>query len=79
MSAINNFKSFKRAAEVFLKIKGKILVFNSNIGWIVIDEHAQPLKSDILRLSIIDLNTEALNGDPAGIETWESLTAKHFH
>lgn len=77
MKALNKFRNYSRAVDLFLSREGKALVFNSNIGWVVTGEHTQKLKADIIRLSPMDLEREAINDDPAGIATWQSLTAKH--
>ena len=77
MSAANSFKNYKRAVELFLTRKDKALVFNSRIGWVVTGEHTRPLKSDTIRLTATDLNQATLNDDPAGLATWQVLSAKH--
>lgn len=77
MSAINKFRNFQRAVNLFQQKEDKLIVFNTNIGWVVTGEHTQKLKSDLLRLSKAELEAEALDNDPASVETWAAITEKY--
>lgn len=77
MNKHNKYRYFKIAAENLLRRKTGILIFNKNIGWVVVDHLNDALQSDLLSLSITGLKNETLNDEPAGIATWQALTVKH--
>ena len=77
MSNGNEFNQYKRAVNHILKVEGRSLVFNNNIGWLTVSDHAKKLKSDALRVSKTVIKAEAINGNPASVETWQFLSKKY--
>lgn len=76
MLAENRYRDYKRTVELLLSGKGRVLVFNPNIGWISVVDSARPLKKDLLRVTPMQIEEATLNDDPAGIATWQALTVK---